>query len=89
VEIGCDIKANPPVFFVRDNGIGIHARHHQVIFQLFRRLHGGSEYGGGTGAGLTIAQKAVRRHGGRIWVEASPNEGSTFYFTLSPYPVKQ
>lgn len=74
-------------FFVRDNGIGIQARHKEAIFTIFRRLHGRDDYGGGTGAGLTIAKQAVQLHGGRIWLESAQGQGTVFYFTLAPDPV--
>jgi signal transduction histidine kinase len=85
VEIGCQTDGEPQtpwVFYVRDNGIGIRENHLDSIFRIFKRLHGRDKYGGGTGAGLTIAKKIVERHGGRIWVESQMGEGTTFYFTL-------
>jgi signal transduction histidine kinase len=75
-------EGQPPVFYVRDNGIGIAEKHHESVFRIFKRLHGRDKYGGGTGAGLTIAKKIVERHHGRIWLESSAGEGTTFYFTL-------
>ena len=70
------------LFYVRDNGIGIDARCKDRVFEIFKRLHAQDAYGGGSGAGLTIARKMVEQHGGRIWFDSQPGQGSTFYFTL-------
>ena len=82
IEVGCDRSSTPPVFYVRDNGIGIAPHHHENIFRIFKRLHEQNKYGGGTGAGLTIVKKIVERYGGRIWLESVPGEGTVFYFTF-------
>ena len=66
-----------------DNGIGIEVKNFGQVFKLFKRLHGRNDYGGGTGAGLTIVRKLAGQHGGKVWVDSSPGRGATFYFTLS------
>lgn len=68
-----------PILFVRDNGMGIEPEYHDRIFGLFNRLHPEIE---GTGIGLTLVQRIVEVHGGRIWLESQPGEGTTFLFTL-------
>ena len=98
IEVGYltpgEIATNPPwssvvelppeatVLYVRDNGIGIRAKHWDTIFRIFKRLHSPKRFGGGTGAGLTIVKKIVEHHGGQIWVDSVYGKGTTFYFTL-------
>jgi len=68
-----------PIFFVRDNGIGIAPEYHERVFGLFNKLDPESE---GTGIGLALVKKIVEFHGGRIWVESEVGKGATFFFTL-------
>lgn len=78
-------SSNPdtPVYFVRDNGIGIEEKNLESIFKIFRRLHAKDAYGGGTGSGLTIARKIILQHTGKMWAESpGKGKGTTFYFTI-------
>ncbi len=81
IEIGqCGYEDGKPVFFIKDNGIGIPAKHHEKIFGVFNKLDPEAE---GTGIGLSLVKKIIEAHCGRIWVESEVGKGSTFYFTLS------
>jgi PAS domain S-box-containing protein len=80
IEIGTQGEENGmPVFYIRDNGIGIAPEHHDRIFGLFNKLDPRAE---GTGVGLAIVKRILEVHGGTIWVESQPGKGTTFYFTF-------
>lgn len=83
VEVGYREECAQMIFHVKDNGISIDKKFHEQVFKMFKRLHGREEYGGGAGAGLSIARKIVERHGGRIWIDSALGEGTTFSFTLN------
>ena len=81
IEVGSELREGRRLWYVADNGVGFDMRHAARLFGVFQRLHREEEYEG-AGVGLALVQRIVERHGGRVWAEAQPDLGATFYFTL-------
>lgn len=82
IEVGTMQGADGATFFVKDDGAGFDSTRTENVFAPFQRLHSKDDYDG-TGIGLAIVQRIIHHHRGKIWAEAKPDQGATFFFTLA------
>jgi len=82
IEVGSEMQGEDLVYYVRDNGVGFDMARSEKLFGVFQRLHRSDDFEG-NGIGLSIVQRIIQQHGGRIWALSNPNHGAAFYFTIS------
>jgi len=85
IEIGSLVESGMNIYSIKDTGVGFNPDYMHKLFGLFQRLHGAEEFEG-TGVGLSIVQRIILRHGGKVWAEGKVNEGATFWFSI---PIKE
>lgn len=81
IQIGAKVQNEMVIYYIKDNGAGFSMDYYSKLFGVFQRLHNDREFEG-TGAGLAIAQRILKKHGGDIWAEAEPGNGATFFFVV-------
>jgi len=85
IEITCEESHTDWIFQIKDNGIGIEPAYKEKVFEIFSRLHSKEEFEG-AGLGLALCKKIIEKHNGNIWLESTPEKGSSFFFSLPKHP---